>query len=188
MKKATGLYPRVRVDARGSGVVSQAGGLLLTSAVRVSGLDGELSRALAPWRKPLARHDPAKIVCDLAVALALGGDCLADIVVLRGAPDVFGPVASDPTVLPAGAPAGSKVLIRADSAGCTHDFLDWVVSQRMSYSVGLTLPDDFCDKLALIPTRCGHRPTTPTARSATAPGSQTSPGCSACPPCPRGGG
>jgi hypothetical protein len=96
--KSTGLYPRVRVDAAGSGVVSQAGGLLLTGAVRVSGLDLELSRALAPWCKPLARHDPAKIVTDLAVALGLGGDCLADIAVLRGEPDLFGPVASDPTV------------------------------------------------------------------------------------------
>jgi hypothetical protein len=46
---------------------------------------------------------------------------------------------------------GRRVLIRADSAGCTHDFLDWVVSQRMSYSVGFTLPDDFADKLGLIP-------------------------------------
>jgi hypothetical protein len=59
--KTTGLYPRVRVDARGSGVVSRAGGLLFTDAVWLSCLDKELSRALAPWRKPLARHDPAKI-------------------------------------------------------------------------------------------------------------------------------
>jgi hypothetical protein len=65
VKKTIGLYPRVRVDARGSGVVSQAGGVLLTNAVRASGLDGELSRVLAPWRKPLARHDQAKIVLDL---------------------------------------------------------------------------------------------------------------------------
>jgi hypothetical protein len=275
VKKTTGFYPCVRVDAAGSGVVSRAGGLLLTDAVRLGGLGGELSRALAPWRKPLARHDPAKIVCDLAVALALGGDCLSDIAVLRGEPAVFGLVASDPTVsrtidalaadaervlkavgtaraaararvwalagehapdagidaddpiaidtdatlltahsdkqgaaptfkrgygfhplwafvdhgaegtgeplavmlrpgnagsntaadhiavvrdalkqLPSYRPGtrpGRKVLIRADSAGCTHDFLDWVVSQRMSYSVGFTLPDDFADKLTLIP-------------------------------------
>jgi hypothetical protein len=35
--------------------------------------------ALAPWRKPLARHDPAKIVTDLAIVLGLGGDCLAKL-------------------------------------------------------------------------------------------------------------
>jgi hypothetical protein len=43
------------------------------------------------------------------------------------------------------------VLIRTDAAGCTHEFLDWLVSQRLSYSVGFTLPDDFADKLGLIP-------------------------------------
>ena len=60
MKKRTGLYPPVRVDARGRGVVSQAGGLLLVDAVRASGLDVALSGALAPWRKPgMARHGPA---------------------------------------------------------------------------------------------------------------------------------
>ena len=46
----------------------------------------------------MAVHDPAKVILDLAVSLALGGTCLADIAVLRGAPGVFGPVASDPTV------------------------------------------------------------------------------------------
>jgi Transposase DDE domain group 1 len=98
VSKRSGLYPRVRVDARGSGVVSQAGGLLLVDAARASGLDVGLSEALAPWRKPLARHDPAKIVVDLAVALGLGGDCLADVALLRAQPGVFGSVASDPTV------------------------------------------------------------------------------------------
>jgi hypothetical protein len=28
---------------------------------------------------------------------------------------------------------GRKVLIRTDSAGCTHEFLDWIVRQRLSY-------------------------------------------------------
>lgn len=38
------------------------------------------------------------IVCDLAIAVALGGDAACDIAVLRAQPGVFGPVASDPTV------------------------------------------------------------------------------------------
>jgi hypothetical protein len=45
-----------------------------------------------------AIHDPAKVVTDLAVCLGLGGDCLADIGLLRAEPAVFGLVASDPTV------------------------------------------------------------------------------------------
>jgi hypothetical protein len=36
------------------------------------------------WRRGGAgSHDPAKIVCDLAITLALGGDCLADVALLR---------------------------------------------------------------------------------------------------------
>ena len=35
---------------------------------------------------------------DLSIAVALGGDCAADIALVRAQPEVFGPVASDPTV------------------------------------------------------------------------------------------
>jgi hypothetical protein len=44
------------------------------------------------------RSIPGETVLDLALALALGGDCLADVAVLRAEPALFGPVASDPTV------------------------------------------------------------------------------------------
>jgi hypothetical protein len=74
------------------------GGVLLTETARAVGLDQALSAALAPWRSPNAVHDPAKVLLDLAVTLAVGGDCLADIAVLRAEPDLFGRVASDPTV------------------------------------------------------------------------------------------
>ena len=98
MMKRSGLYPRVRVGAAGGGLVSHAGGVALVETVRAAGLDRVLSRGLASWRKPMAVHDPAKVVLDVAVALAVGGDCLADVAVLRGEPGVFGWVASDPTV------------------------------------------------------------------------------------------
>ena len=38
------------------------------------------------------------MIADLAAAVALGGDCLADIAVLREQPELAGPVASDPVV------------------------------------------------------------------------------------------
>lgn len=94
----TGLYPRVRVDTAPVAAVGLAGGVLLTRTVAVTGLDRLLSSVLAGWRKPLAVHDPGKILCDLALSLALGGDCLADLGVLRAEPGVYGRVASDPTV------------------------------------------------------------------------------------------
>jgi hypothetical protein len=71
---------------------------LLVETIRTSGIGRSISAVLAPWRKPLASHDPGKVVLDLAVALALGGDCLADVNLLRAEPHVFGRVASDPTV------------------------------------------------------------------------------------------
>jgi hypothetical protein len=98
VKKRSGLYPRVRVDAGGSGIVSHAGAVAVVQTARVTGLDRVLSQVLDRWRLPGARHDPGKVVLDLALTLAVGGDCLADIAVLRGQPQVFGPVASDPTV------------------------------------------------------------------------------------------
>jgi hypothetical protein len=274
VSKRSGFYPCPGVDTAGSNVVSRAGGLLLVETIRTVGLDRELSAALAGWRHPNAVHDPAKILLDLAMTLALGGDCLADIAVLRAEPGVYGPVASDPTVsravdrlahdaaalrgintaraaararawelagehapghdIDAGQPLiidvdatlvtshsdkegaaptfkkgfghhplwsfvdhgavgtgeplsvllrpgnagsntaadhitvirealrqlpshrprsrpGRKILIRIDSAGCTHGLLDWIVGQRLSYSVGFTLPEHIVDALALVP-------------------------------------
>jgi hypothetical protein len=98
VKKSSGRYPRLAVDGSGRKVVSGAGGVLLTRTAMTVGLDAALSAALAPWRKPFARHDPGQIVLELAVSLAVGGDCLADLAQLRAHPQVFGPVASDPTV------------------------------------------------------------------------------------------
>ena len=90
MKQTTGLYPCLRVDSNGSAAVGQAGGVVLVETIRTSGLDRSLQAALASWRKPLATHDPAKVLLDVAVGLALGGDCLADVNMLRAEPGVFG--------------------------------------------------------------------------------------------------
>jgi hypothetical protein len=110
------------VSADGTGLLSQAGGLLLTQALRVTGLDRGLEMALERWRPARAVHSPGKIATDLAVALALGGDCLADVAMLRAQPELFGPVASDPVVsrliarLAADAPRALKAIRTARAA------------------------------------------------------------------------
>jgi hypothetical protein len=86
------------VSADGKGIVSQSGGLLLIRTLAVTGLSRGLPAALERWRAPRAVHDPGKIIADLAVTVALGGDCLADVALLRAEPGLFGPVASDPVV------------------------------------------------------------------------------------------
>ncbi len=119
MKKRIGFYPRVRVEGDGRQVVSQAGSVLLVETVRKTGLDQAISTALAPWRKPRAVHDPGKILLDLALAVALSGDCLADVGVLRAEPAVLGPVASAPTVsrlVDTLAASGEKALAAIRSA------------------------------------------------------------------------
>lgn len=275
MKNISRFYPRVHTDTTGSAAVGQAGGVLLTETVRASGIGEFLTAGLAPWRMPSAVHDPAKVILDLALTLALGGDCLADIAVLRAEPRVYGQVASDPTVsrtidaLASDAPAvlaaidtaraaaratawglagvhapdhdtdpgkplivdvdatlvgshsekenaaptfkrgygfhplcafidhgpdgtgeplsvilrpgnagsntatdhiaivraalkqlpghrpghrpGRRVLVRVDGAGSTHAFLDWLTTQRLSYSVGFGLPNNTADLLTCIP-------------------------------------
>ena len=90
--------PSVVLDPVRESLISSSGALLLREAIRVAGLDRGLSAALAPWRPTRARHDPGKVLLDLATAVALGGDCLADIAAVRAQPTMFGSVASDPTV------------------------------------------------------------------------------------------
>jgi DDE family transposase len=120
--KTTGRRAKITVSADGSGIVSQAGGLLLVEAARLTGLEQGLSAGLARWRPGRAVHDPGKIVTDLVVALALGGDCLADVAVLRAQPQLLGPVASDPVVsrlvarLATDAPRALKAIRAARSA------------------------------------------------------------------------
>ena len=94
----TAHHPKIMVSGDGTGIVSQAGGLLITQTLRATGLDRGLEDALERWRPARAVHSPGKIITDLAVAVALGGDCLADVAALRAQPELFGPAASDPVV------------------------------------------------------------------------------------------
>ena len=50
-------------------------------------------------------------------------------------------------------PRRRKVLVRADSAGGTHGFLDWLTgkSRRLHYSVGMTITEDMQDAILKVP-------------------------------------
>jgi Transposase DDE domain group 1 len=118
----TARRTKITVSADGTGLVSQAGVLLLAETLRVTGIGDGLSGGLARWRAPRAVHDPGKILTDLAMALALGGDCLADVAVLRAQPELAGPVASDPVIsrlvgaLAAEGPRALRVIRKARAA------------------------------------------------------------------------
>jgi hypothetical protein len=109
-------------------VVSHAGTTLLVETITKVGLDRALSAALERWRPRLAVHDPAKVLLDLALGLAVGGDCLADIALLRAEPAVFGRVASDPTVsrtIDRLAADATAVLAAIDTARATGRARAW---------------------------------------------------------------
>ena len=89
---------RVKVTGDGRGVASHAGALLIAELADRVGLTAGLSEAMAHTRQRRSAHDPGAVLAHLAVSLADGGDCLSDVAVLRNQPELFGEVASDPTV------------------------------------------------------------------------------------------
>ena len=92
-----GRFFTVDVAADGEGLVSHAGAALLAETADRVGLTRELSRALGGVRERITRHDPGRVIRDLAVMLADGGDCLSDLRAVREQEPSFGSVASDST-------------------------------------------------------------------------------------------
>ena len=97
MVKRDGLVDKLVVRADGRGQVGHAGSALLAGVADRVGLTRALSGAMAPTRERRSAHDPGVVLRDLAVMLADGGTCLADLGAQRDQPDLFGNVASDAT-------------------------------------------------------------------------------------------
>ncbi|MBP2366806.1 IS1380 family transposase [Pseudonocardia parietis] len=95
--QATTTRPKIIVTADGAGVVSHAGSRLLADVADRTTVTGELSHALAELCRPGTRHDPGRVLVDLAVAVADGATTISEIDVLRDQADLFGVVASDST-------------------------------------------------------------------------------------------
>jgi hypothetical protein len=87
----------VEVTADGAGLVSHAGSALLAQAADKLGLTTALSLRLAGLKQRRRGHDPGRVIRDLAVMLADGGECVADLGAVRDQQALFGPVASDST-------------------------------------------------------------------------------------------
>jgi hypothetical protein len=84
------------VEVGGHGVVSHTGSAALRLIADNAGLTDGLSRALAR-RGFTPVHDRGRVLGDLAVCIADGGRVLSDLAALRDQPELYGPVASDPT-------------------------------------------------------------------------------------------
>ena len=94
--QTTGWQRGLKVTGGGSGVVSHAGVALIRALADNTGLTAGLSRALADGR--LLAHDRGRVLADLACAIADGGEGVSDFRVVGDQSDLFGPVASVPTV------------------------------------------------------------------------------------------
>jgi hypothetical protein len=109
-------------SADGSGVVAQAGNVATRLLADRVGLTDALSGALAR-RGFTPTHDRGRVIVDVAVLIAGGGEAIADIDVLRHQGEVLGSVASAPTVwraLDEVTPAAAKRIDRARARVRAH--------------------------------------------------------------------
>lgn len=116
----------------------------------------EKENAAATWKRTFGFHP---LLCFLDRPDVAGGEALAGL--LRKGNAGSNTAADHITVtrdalrqLPftaKGGRVGRKVLIRTDSAGGTHEFVDWLHTRKLAYSLGFTLPEDTVDRVARIP-------------------------------------
>ena len=97
MVKPAARFGTLEVTADGAGLVLHAGVALLVELADRVGLTGAMSAALAETRERRCAHDPGRVLGDVAVMLADGGDCVTDIDAYRGQERLFGATASKTT-------------------------------------------------------------------------------------------
>ena len=151
--------PPLKVTADGKGVVSHAGSRLLAEMADASGLTDALSEAMAPMCKRARRHDPGRVLVDLAVTLGDGGDALSDLVTLRNQPGVFGAVASVPTAFRVVDSVDGPLLARIRAARASARAAVWAAGLNPVTEHGYvildfdaTLLDAHSDKQQAAPT------------------------------------
>jgi Transposase DDE domain group 1 len=85
------------VEVAGHGVASHAGSAAVRALADGTGLTAGLSQALHR-RGFVPVHDRGRVLADAAVMIADGGRVLSNLATLRDQGELFGPVASDPTL------------------------------------------------------------------------------------------
>jgi len=95
--QAIACFPKVVVSGDGRGVVSHVGARLLAEVAQATGLVEAFDQAVGGWRVRRSAHRPGRVLVDVAVMIADGGEAIADLAVLRNQPGLFGQVASPAT-------------------------------------------------------------------------------------------
>ncbi len=134
---------RVKVSADGEGLVSRAGALLLRELTVESGLAAGWTEALLDTYKAApAAHLPGRVLADLAVVIADGGDALAHLATLRDQAKLFGTVASDATGWRAVERVDEEHLTRLRAVRAQARERAWAAGAGPDLSAGLTIELD----------------------------------------------
>lgn len=134
---------RVKVSADGEGLVSRAGVALLRELTEDTGLAHGWTNALLDTYKALpAVHEPGRVLADLAVVIADGGDALAHLATLRDQDKLFGAVASEATAWRCVARVDDAHLVRLQAVRAAARERAWAAGAGPDCSGGLTIDID----------------------------------------------
>ena len=146
-----GRQMKVDVVADGDGLVSHAGTALLAQVADKTGLTRALSSELGALQLRAGSHDRGRVVRDLAVMLADGGDCLADLGAVRDQAVLFGETASGSTAFRvidqiASDPNGLECLRAAHARARTRVWKLTGAPSRLTIDLDATLIGSHSDK------------------------------------------
>jgi len=134
---------RVKVSADGTGLVSRAGTLLLRELTVDTGLAAGWTEVLLDTYKALpTRHAPGRVLADLAVVIADGGDALTHLATLRDQGKLFGAVASEPTAWRAVERVDAEHLRRLRQVRAAAREKAWAAGAGPDLGAGLTIDLD----------------------------------------------
>lgn len=147
--------PGLKVTGDGNGVANHAGARLLADLADAVGLTAAMSVAMAPTKQRRRGHDRGDVLVDLAVAIADGAETISDLAVLRDQPDLFGMVASHPTVWRSLAAVDEAALERIKTARATARARAWAAGADPGFyviDIDATLVGAHSDKEQAAPT------------------------------------
>jgi hypothetical protein len=134
---------RVKVSADGAGLVSRTGAALLRELTVQTGLSAGWSEVLLDTYKAVPSvHMPGRVLADLAVMIADGGDALAHLATLRDQETLFGAVASDATAWRCVDRVDQRHLARVQAVRNQARERAWAAGAGPDLSDGLTIDID----------------------------------------------
>ena len=134
---------RVKVSADGAGLVSRVGALLLRELTVETGLASGWTEALLDTYKAFPTvHPPGRVLADLAVMIADGGDALSHLATLRDQAKLFGTVASEATAWRAVERVDEAHLDRLRAVRAAARERAWAAGAGPDLAAGLTIDLD----------------------------------------------